>query len=68
VDDVRRRVENDELLFDQPVVRHGFAASNRDYDVLVDVTVDDDGNLVLVAAAPTPAGEKFDRLSEPRWP
>jgi hypothetical protein len=68
VDDVRRRVENDELLFDQPVVRHGFATSNRDYDVLIDVTVDDDGNLVLVAAAPTPAGEKFDRLSEPRWP
>jgi hypothetical protein len=38
VEDVRRRVENDELLFDQPVVRHGFARTNRDYDVLVDVT------------------------------
>jgi len=38
VEDVRRRVETDELLFNQPVVRHGFATSNRDYDVLVDVT------------------------------
>jgi hypothetical protein len=38
VEDVRRRIENDGLLFEQAGVHHGFAESNRDYDVLVDVS------------------------------
>jgi hypothetical protein len=33
---VRGRIENDELVFDQAIVRHGYADDMRDYDVLVE--------------------------------
>jgi hypothetical protein len=33
---VRERIEHDELVFDQAIVRHGYADHMRDYDVLVE--------------------------------
>jgi hypothetical protein len=38
VEELRQRIEEDTLLFDQAVVEHGLCRFNRDYDVLVDVT------------------------------
>ena len=33
---MRERITNDELIFDQAIVRHGYADHMRDYDVLVE--------------------------------
>jgi hypothetical protein len=38
VNDLRHRIEHEDLLFDEAIERHGFSPFNRDYDVIVALT------------------------------